>query len=126
MQEELRAVVSPTALQPGDIIFECPQCGKSLAIDARGAGFIVRCPDCRTEIQVPATEAPDDTESDADRDEAVEEQPQAQSLEEQIEHLRRLRAADQERLTRINGELGLLQAALDRLVDLISEARESR
>lgn len=36
-----------------DIIFECEHCGKSLAIDYRGAGLKVQCPDCNMEILVP-------------------------------------------------------------------------
>ena len=29
-----------------DINFKCPPCGKSLVIDAKGAGRMVKCPDC--------------------------------------------------------------------------------
>ena len=36
-----------------DIKFTCPQCEKHLAIDAKGAGFIVTCPDCHTQMTVP-------------------------------------------------------------------------
>jgi predicted RNA-binding Zn-ribbon protein involved in translation (DUF1610 family) len=36
-----------------DVVFECSKCGKSLVIDARGAGMIITCPDCGTEVQVP-------------------------------------------------------------------------
>ena len=36
-----------------EIFFNCPKCGKSLSIDARGEGYVVACPDCRTEVQVP-------------------------------------------------------------------------
>jgi transcription elongation factor Elf1 len=40
-------------LGPGDIVFDCPRCGKSLAIDFRGAGLTVRCTDCGSEVPVP-------------------------------------------------------------------------
>jgi predicted RNA-binding Zn-ribbon protein involved in translation (DUF1610 family)/uncharacterized coiled-coil protein SlyX len=36
-----------------DILFECGQCGKSLAIDCRGAGLNIQCPQCDSELEVP-------------------------------------------------------------------------
>jgi len=36
-----------------DIIFECGVCGKSLVINALGAGLAINCPDCGAELQVP-------------------------------------------------------------------------
>jgi len=36
-----------------DIIFDCPHCGKSLAIDYRGAGLTIKCSDCQNDVQVP-------------------------------------------------------------------------
>ena len=36
-----------------DINFNCPDCHKSLQIDARGAGIQVQCPDCGNTITVP-------------------------------------------------------------------------
>lgn len=36
-----------------DIAFDCPHCGKSLAIDMRGAGLMIHCPECRQVVQVP-------------------------------------------------------------------------
>ena len=36
-----------------DIIFDCPHCGKSLAIDYRGAGLTIQCSDCGRDVQVP-------------------------------------------------------------------------
>jgi len=36
-----------------DIVFECGVCGKSLVINARGAGLKITCPDCGAEQQVP-------------------------------------------------------------------------
>lgn len=53
-----------------DVSFECPQCGKSLSIDYRGAGLMIRCPVCREEIQVPIPEGVDI--ADIDRLGAVE------------------------------------------------------
>ena len=36
-----------------DIVFDCPNCGKSLAIDSRGAGRTVACTDCGENVEVP-------------------------------------------------------------------------
>jgi hypothetical protein len=36
-----------------DIKFDCPKCGKSLAIDEQGAGRNVQCPECSQAITVP-------------------------------------------------------------------------
>lgn len=44
---------TPAAGAAGDIIFDCPHCNKSLAIDPRGAGLVITCPDCSQPVQVP-------------------------------------------------------------------------
>ena len=36
-----------------DIVFDCDVCGKSLVINALGAGLAITCPDCGAEQQVP-------------------------------------------------------------------------
>ncbi len=61
---------NPKNLSENDILFDCPQCGKNLAIDYRGAGLMIRCPVCREEIQVPIPEGVDI--ADIDRLGAVE------------------------------------------------------
>ena len=35
------------------INFDCPHCSHNLEVDARGAGFIVRCPECNEPLQIP-------------------------------------------------------------------------
>lgn len=99
-------------LQPTDIIFECPQCGKSLAIDVRGAGYLVKCPDCSTQVQVPGYE----------QEEEAPVAPPAHDLAATVQHLERLRAADRERLQQVSGEIALIQAALDRIGGLLEDA----
>ena len=39
-----------------DIVFDCPYCGKSLAIDYRGAGLTIQCSDCGKDVPVPIPE----------------------------------------------------------------------
>jgi predicted RNA-binding Zn-ribbon protein involved in translation (DUF1610 family) len=101
-------------VRPEDIVFNCPQCTKSLAIDPRAAGFTITCPDCGTEVQVPETVG-----------------ALAENLEDTVLALRsRLNALekrfslDQERLAKITQEMGLIQAALDRTVSLLQDALE--
>lgn len=36
-----------------DIVFKCGVCGKSLVINALGAGLAITCPDCGAELLVP-------------------------------------------------------------------------
>ncbi|MBL7076951.1 MAG: hypothetical protein ISS31_05735 [Kiritimatiellae bacterium] len=40
-------------IQETDIVFDCPDCGKSLCIDYRGAGLNITCTDCGEEVVVP-------------------------------------------------------------------------
>lgn len=39
-----------------DIVFDCPYCGKSLAIDYHGAGLNIPCSDCGKLVAVPIPE----------------------------------------------------------------------
>jgi predicted RNA-binding Zn-ribbon protein involved in translation (DUF1610 family) len=49
-----------------DIVFDCPECGKSLVIDYRGAGLQINCSECGASVLVPI---PDGMElSDLDLD----------------------------------------------------------
>jgi len=45
-----------TNIKDTDIIFDCPYCGKSLAIDYRGAGLTIPCTDCGKSVVVPIPE----------------------------------------------------------------------
>ena len=71
-----------------DIIFDCPHCGKSLAIDYRGAGLTITCSDCGNDIEVPI---PDGMEIE-DVDSSQEDQ------ELRVIHLRRSLQHAQERI----------------------------
>ena len=119
MQEQQVKSASGSDVQPTDIIFECPQCGKSLAIDPRGAGFVITCPDCQKQVQVPASAADEQAlhEADTGGDEP------AIDLAERIRLLERFHAIDQQRLQQISAELGLIQAAIDRVVTLLDDAQ---
>jgi hypothetical protein len=114
-------------LQPGDIIFECPQCGKSLAIDVRGAGYIVRCPGCQAEIRVPGIAPPSAVQGG---DEVVNEPDvetpagtdSSEALIAEISRLKHKLSLEAERKSRISAELALIQAAIDRIVGLLEDS----
>lgn len=82
-----------------DIVFECPHCRKSLAIDYRGAGLTITCSDCGNDIAVPIPEGMEI----GDVDSSLEEQ------ELRVIHLRRSLQYAQDRI------LGLENAVEDLL-----------
>lgn len=118
MQEQKVKSVGGGDVQDTDIVFECPQCGKSLAIDPRGAGFVVTCPDCQTQVQVPLP--PEETGAGTVIQEAEEDD--VPDLPSQLHQLQRLHHMDRERLKQISAEIGLIQASIDRMVGLLDEA----
>ncbi len=124
--------------QEGDIIFDCPECGKSLAIDPRGAGLMITCPDCEARIQVPFPE-----EDEAALEEAIEQAPpnmdyaealtasqqkvrdQMQALEavsKRRDYLEKMRVENVECLKVIKQEMMIIQAAVDRITSAIQDA----
>lgn len=67
-----RAESKNAQLSGRDILFECGNCGKSLAIDYRGAGLNVNCPQCESELEVPIPEGFDLAELDKEMSDSVE------------------------------------------------------
>ena len=104
---------------PEDIIFNCPRCGKSLTIDRRGAGLMVPCPDCSSQVMVPGAE-PNGEADELTSEEATE------SLNLMVDHiheLERKHALGDVRLEKISEQLVLIQAAIDRISDIIQDSR---
>jgi len=127
-----------------DIVFECPRCGKSMAIDRRGAGLTIACPDCQAYVRVPWApgEAPSSVEEESDEgDSTVESLSDALKLSEskiaqlatdmsemtaerrELESLRKKQAT---MLSGIQTEFQAIQAALDRINFILEEADEAR
>jgi len=52
-------------IKASDVIFDCPHCGKSLAIDYRGAGLSIPCTDCGRTVDVPIPEGMEITDIDS-------------------------------------------------------------
>ena len=78
-----------------DIVFDCPHCGKSLAIDYRGAGLIIPCTDCGKHVQVPIPEGMEITDIDSTEEEQ----------EIRILNLRRSLAGAEDRIKELEGEV---------------------
>jgi DNA-directed RNA polymerase subunit RPC12/RpoP len=140
MTEELSGV--PEGLSERDIVFDCPACGKSLAIDEEGAGLVVVCPKCGTRMRVPIPErlraeaASPGLTSTADYTTAVESSaPETETLRERVgrlevtmdevqkrkRHLEKFRIDCMIRMERLHDEMGLIQAALDRMTDVLQD-----
>ena len=94
-----------------EIFFNCPKCGKSLSIDARGEGYVVACPDCRTEVQVPTADVAAQVTSST-----------LGELRERLELVEKMRALDKARFAKIADDMAMVQAALDRVVSLLQDA----
>lgn len=126
----------PPGFSERDIFFECPRCGKSLGIDERGAGLIVRCPDCGLRMQVPV---PDTGEPEVRAGLSLEGYPDVeiarQSVRAEAERvsyrdedaherrrqLEKIRLDYLARFERIREEIALIQAGLDRMVDILQD-----
>lgn len=121
-----------------DIVFDCPACGKSLAVDRRGAGLTIKCPLCHQAIQVPAAEdaAEPPVEAEDPRDRRILELTEAleiaqgkiQRLVEELEEVRsrrkvleQMRTEHLARFRAISRELGIMQNALDRIAAVLGE-----
>ena len=134
---------SPKGETEGDIIFDCPKCGKSLCIEESGAGRVVPCPDCGTRMQVPIPERmhqqllePGVTtlaDYTAARESAAEDPDVLRERVHQLEgtmeevqvrkrELEKLRIENALRFSRIRDELTLIQSALDRITDILQNA----
>jgi predicted RNA-binding Zn-ribbon protein involved in translation (DUF1610 family) len=79
---------SVSDIKETDIVFDCPHCGKSLAIDYRGAGLSIKCSDCGNDVQVPIPEGMEIEDIDSSSEEQ----------EIRIMHLRKSLSLAQERI----------------------------
>ncbi len=119
-----------------DVVFECPECGKSLAIDRRGAGLTIACPGCQTLVRVPVPQdvklrqAVQTLASLAGGESSVEELTDALKLSEsrvlelannlselttQRRELEKLRRDQAERMAKLRHEFTAIQESLDRI-----------
>jgi len=63
------AIENTNEIKDTDIVFDCPHCGKSLAIDYRGAGLSIPCSDCGNTVEVPIPEGMQISDIDSSEEE---------------------------------------------------------
>lgn len=88
-----------------DIVFDCPFCGKSLAIDYRGAGLNIPCSDCGELVEVPIPEGMDIGDIDKSDEE----------MEIVVLSLRKSIAAAEAKINHLESEVAELEARRDAL-----------
>ncbi len=92
-----------------DIVFDCPNCGKSLVIDYRGAGLQVDCSGCGSSVLVPIPDGMQLTDLDLDAGEVLKQlfatRRNFQKAELEIQSLKT-------RLVQIQEALGAMQAVI--------------
>ncbi len=131
------------SVKTADIVFDCPFCNKSMAIDPRGAGMMISCPDCGQKVQVPGMPNADTAAMNALA--ASNEAPEVriQLLTEALEasqakverlvanleevrdrrkYLEKLRSDNMARFDQIGKELVTIQNAFDRIVAILQDA----
>ena len=152
MSDETQKLMDITDIREGDILFDCPYCGKNMAIEAAGAGLMVPCANCGKAVQVPIPDAgtpespvaavphpvPDEGEdpqttirqldaaltmANQQLDRLVAEK---EALQERRAFLEQMRIANANRLEQIASELAGMQDALDRALVLLAEARAEK
>lgn len=112
--DEVPEVVAqdPGAVRETDIVFDCPHCGKSLAIDYRGAGLTIPCTDCGKSVEVPIPEGMQITDFDSTEEEQ----------EIRIMNLRRSLASAEARIQELESEMGELRLRRDVLEKVRSDS----
>lgn len=119
----------PDQFTEDDIIFECPFCSKSMAIDKRGMGLTINCPQCDGLVRVPtvseSTEATPDSVTmpvegladalDESRDEIEELKQKIQELESLRNSLEEQSTIQEEKLILLRREFSHIQSALDQV-----------
>ena len=101
----------PNEIRDSDIVFVCPFCSKSLAIDCRGAGLTISCPDCNNKIEIPIPEGMEVTDIDSsDADKAV-----------RLIHLREVISDSQQRILNLEQEIKDITLRRDALESIRTE-----
>jgi len=117
-------LVDIDAVTGNDIVFDCPECGKSLAIDQRGVGLMISCTDCKAMIQVPV---PEGMELEEEEPEALD--AEEFGLETETQSLNTVELTESEKDERIAQlELSLVasQSKVQELVESLKELYNRR
>jgi transcription elongation factor Elf1 len=101
----------PDEIRDSDIVFNCPFCEKSLAIDCRGAGLTIACPDCSNKIAVPIPANMEVSDIDSsDEDKAV-----------RIIHMREVISSSQSKIMDLETEVKEITLRRDALESVRTE-----
>ena len=153
MSDEAPPPLSDAEVREGDILFECPYCAKSMAIETAGAGLMVPCANCGRPVQVPIPDAATPeapigagvspaANGGVDDPYAVIRQldsalvmaneqvdrlmGEKEALQERRAFLEQVRISNAERMDRITAELSTVQKALARALEQLAEARAEK
>lgn len=150
MNEQPTHLNGAAEIREGDILFDCPHCGKNMAIEAAGAGLMVPCADCGRQVQVPIPDAatpaapvaaPRPFNGAEDPQVLIEQLDAAlamanqqndrliaekEALQERRAFLEHLRVNNATRLEQAARELESIQDALDRTMALLAEIRTEK
>lgn len=88
-----------------DIAFECGVCGKSLVINALGAGLAITCPACGAELEVPSSGGGEAPISKAHAPSAAE----AGKAEQEFPEISEVLADAREQISTLKSEIDELQ-----------------
>jgi len=125
-----------TEFTDDDIIFECPFCSKSMAIDKRGMGLTINCAQCNGMVRVPTvSEQTDSTPHSLNMpveglaDALNESRDEIEILKQRISALETLRgklekktSVQEEKLTSLRREFGNIQSTLDQVSMLMTDS----
>ena len=127
--------VNPAGINDEDIVFECPHCGKSLAINKHGMGLTISCPDCQKDIRVPTisdsmvdkadvVEMPTEALADAlaeSRNQVAELTNRLNELSARRDSLEKIQKSQESHMAQLRREFGNIQASLDRVGRVITD-----
>ncbi|MBR2921181.1 MAG: hypothetical protein IKC27_07505 [Kiritimatiellae bacterium] len=97
-----------------DIVFECPNCGKQLVIDYRGAGLQINCSRCASQVLVPIPDGMQLADLDLDAGEILK----------QLFATRRNYQKSEIQIQMLKTRLAQLQEALAVMQKVVSEGLE--
>jgi|GEM_PF-1057723 len=128
-------IIDKTEFTEDDIIFECPFCSKSMAIDKRGMGVTINCPQCSGMVRVPmVSESTEGSPASVNMpveglaDALDESRDEIDDLRQKISDLESLRgkmeqhcSLHEQKLTSLRREFGSIQSALDQVSMLMAD-----
>ena len=113
---------SASDINDKDIIFECPECTKSFAIDCRGAGLVIACPGCTEMVQVPDPKGLVDESAAAYEVKINQLSTSLRELTARRKYLEHLRVENMGFMKTIGENMLMMQEAIDRINAVIAEA----